>query len=225
MVTVLYATDLWKKTYPGASVGCMVLSNVFNPEQCEVLENSKRKLETELRTRFLSKEELSSHRPIMAYSNYYKRYTKSYHVLQQLESVVFKGKSIPCVAGLVEAMFMAELKNCLLTAGHDYAALKLPLKLDVAVGNEKYIVINGKEQVAKQGDMMIADTEGVISSIIHGPDSRTRILPDTRKAVFMVYAPPGISKKLVLDHLSDIHSYVKLISSNTEIELQKVYPV
>ncbi len=222
---MLYATDLWKKTYPGASVGCMVLSNVFNPEQCEVLENSKRKLETELRTRFPGKEALSSHSPIMAYSNYYKRYTKNYHVLQQLESVVFKGKRIPCVAGLVEAMFMAELKNCLLTAGHDYTALKLPLKLDVAIGDEKYILINGKEQVVKQGDMMIADAEGVISSIIHGPDSRTRILPGTQKAVFMVYAPPGISKKLVVDQLADIHSYVKLISANAEIELQQVYPV
>ena len=73
--------------------------------------------------------------------------------------------------------------------------------------------------------MMISDTEGVISSIIHGPDSRTRILPNTRKAVFMVYAPSGISKQMVLDHLADIHAYVKLFSPNAEIELQKVYPV
>jgi hypothetical protein len=93
---------------------------VINPEQCEVLENSKRKLESELRTRFSSKEKLLCHKPIMDYSNYYKRYTKTYHVLQQLESIIFKNKSIPCVAGLVEAMFMAELKNGLLTAGHDW---------------------------------------------------------------------------------------------------------
>jgi len=220
---MLYITDLWKKTHPGASVGCMVLYNVLNPGKCEVLESSKNKIETELRTMFTSKEELSSHFPIPVYSNYYKRYKKTYHVLPQLESIIFKSKEIPRVAGLVEAMFMAELKNCLLTAGHDYDALRLPLRLDVAVGNEKCILINGKEQVMKQGDMMIADAEGIISSIIHGPDSRTQILPDTRKAVFIVYAPPGISKKLVLDHLSDIHSYVKLISPNTEIELQKVY--
>lgn len=222
---MLSVTDLWKKTYPGASVGYMVLHNVLNPEQCEALESSKRKLETELRSRFLSREELSSYDPIKVYSDYYKRYTKTYHVLKQLESIIFKGKNIPHVAGLVEAMFMAELKNGLLTAGHDYDALNSPLTLDVAVGDEKYILISGKEQLVKSGDMMIADTEGVISSIIHGPDSRTRISPNTRKAVFVVYTPAGISKKLILDHLSDIHSYVKLISSNVEIELQKVSSV
>jgi len=220
---MLYVTDLWKKTYPGASVGCIVLHNVLNPRQCEVLESNKRKLETQLRARFSSKEELSDYNPIKVYSDYYKRYAKTYHVLQQLQSVIFKGKSIPCVASLVEAMFMAELKNCLLTAGHDYDALNIPLTVDVSIGDEKYIVMSGKEQIVKSGDMMIADTKGVISSMIQGPDSRTRILPDTRTAVFMVYAPPGISEKLVLEHLSDIHSYVKLISSNVEIKLQKVY--
>ena len=220
---MLYATDSWKKLHPGASLGCMIIENVLNLEQCEVLENSKRKLEAELRTIFTSKEELSGHFPITVYSDYYKRYKKTYHVLQQLESVIFKGSGIPHVAGLVEAMFMAELKNCLLTAGHDYNALKLPLKLDVAVGNEKYILINGKEQVVKTGDMMISDVEGIISSVIHGPDSRTRILPETRKVVFIVYALPGIPKDVVVDHLSDIYAYARLVSPDAKIERQEVY--
>ena len=222
---MLYATDLWKQTYPEASLGCLVLSNLVNPEHCEELANGKKQLETELRNRFSSKEDILGHKPIIVYSNYYKRFGKSYHVRQQLESIVFKGKSFPSVAGLVEAMFMAELKNCLLTAGHDYAALKLPLELSVAVGNEKYVLLNRKEQVAKPGDMMIADQNGVISTIIHGPDSRTQIVPSTQKAFFAVYAPPGITKKQVLDHLADIYAYVKLIAAATEIELQKVYPI
>jgi DNA/RNA-binding domain of Phe-tRNA-synthetase-like protein len=144
-------------------------------------------------------------------------------VLQQLKSIVFKGKRIPHGAGLVEAMFMAELDNCLLTAGHDYEALKFPLKLDVAMGNEKYVLMNGKEQIVKPGDMMIADTEGIISSIIHGPDSRSRIVSGTQKVVFVVYAPSGISKDVVFDHMSDICAYAKLVSPNATIERQEVY--
>ena len=219
---MLYATDLWKKTHPGASVGCMIIENVLNLESCEELENCKRQLETDLRAMFISKQQLSGHFPITVYSDYYKRYKKTYHVLQQLESIVFKGRKIPHVAGLVEAMFMAELKNGLLTAGHDYDVLKLPLKLDSAVGNEKYILINGKEQVMKPEDMMISDTAGIISSIIHGPDSRTRLLPETQKAFFIIYAPAGISKNEILEHLSDIYSYVKLISPDAKVELQEV---
>ncbi|GAI35107.1 unnamed protein product, partial [marine sediment metagenome] len=64
------------------------------------------------------------------------------HVLLQLESIVFKNKSIPKVASLVEAMFMAEIKNLLLTAGHDLDAIDLPIKLDVSSGGEKYIQIS-----------------------------------------------------------------------------------
>jgi len=219
----LDVTELWKKTYPGASVGVLVVSNVCNMEQCEELESCKRELETKLRARFLNVGDLSSDNSIKVYTEYYKRYSKTYHVLQQLKSVVFKGKSIPRGAGMIEAMFMAELENSLLTAGHDYEALKFPLELDVAIGNEKYVLLNGQEQIVKPGDMMITDTEGIISSIIHGPDSRSRIVPSTQKVVFVVYAPSGILKDLVVDHLSDIYAYVKLVSPNAQIERQEVY--
>lgn len=215
-------TDLWKNTHPGARVGYMILNNVVNPEQCDVLEQRKRNLETELRSKFVSKEELAGHFPMPIYSDYYKRHKKTYHVLQQLESVGFKGKSIPCVAGLVEGMFMAELKSGLLTAGHDIEALTFPLTLDAAKGNEKYVLINGKEQVVKGGDMMIADCEGIISSVLCGPDYRTRIIPSTRKAIFIVYALRGISEAAVADHFSDIYANAKVIGSQATIEQQGI---
>lgn len=223
MFCMLQVTEEWKQVHQGASLGFMLLKNVLNPEQCEVLETSKRKLETELRSMFMSKEELSAHFPISIYSNYYKRYNKTYHVLKQLESIIFKGKGIPGVAAIVEAMFMAELGNGLLTAGHDYDNLKLPLTLDAATGKETYILMNGKEEVVKPQDMMISDTVGIISSIIHGPDLRTRILPETRNVVFVVYAPAGISKDIVVNHLSHIYDYAKLVSPNAKIERQEVY--
>ena len=219
----LYVTELWKKTYPGACVGLMVLSNVFTIGQCIELEKRKCNLEINLREKFRNEEELSGHEAIKVYNAYYKRYSKTYHVLQQLKSIIFKGKSIPDAGGLVEAMFMAELKNCLLTAGHDYETLKFPLKLDVGMGNEKYVLMNGKEEIVKRGDMMIADTEGIISSVIYGPDSRSRITNGTQKVVFVVYAPSGILKDVVLGHLSDIYAYAQLASPNAKIERQEVY--
>lgn len=75
---------------------------------------------------------MSSIEPIKTYVEYYKCLKKTYHVLLQLESIVFKKKSIPNVSPLVEAMFMAELKNQLLTANHDMDTIKLPIKVDLA---------------------------------------------------------------------------------------------
>jgi len=88
---------------------------------------------------------------LQAYHTYYKRFDKTYHVQLQLESLVFKGKDFPNVAALVECMFMAELNDLLLTAVHDWDNLRMPLRLDVANGDESYTLPNGQEQVLKPG--------------------------------------------------------------------------
>jgi len=220
---MMQVSEAWKQLYPGAGVGVMVLDQVSNPAFSEALETEKRLVEAELRAKFADRQELVDSPILKAYADYYKKFAKTYHVQQQLESVVFKGKSIPAVAGLVEAMFMAELKNGLLTAGHDYQMLQLPLTFDAASQDEQYVLMNGKEQAVKPGDMRISDTSGVISSIIHGPDQRTRIAANTQKVVYVVYAPPGIAHKLVLQHLSDIHRYVKLFAPGVQMIEQQVY--
>jgi DNA/RNA-binding domain of Phe-tRNA-synthetase-like protein len=144
-------------------------------------------------------------------------------VFLQIESVAVKGKPIPRVAALVEVMFMAELKNLLLTAAHDLGAVRAPVRLDVASGAERYIMLNGQEQTLKAGDMMIADAEGVISNVIYGPDLRTRITPDTRDVLYAVYAPPGIGGGAVRRHLLDMQEYVLLVAPGAAVEALEVH--
>lgn len=206
-------------------MGILVMRDVANPKRHAELDDRKEKLESELRLRFADcdRATLKALPTIQAYSAYYKRYKKTYHVQLQLESVVFKGKSLPRVAALVEAMFLAELKNLLLTAGHDLAALQMPVRIDVAKGCERYIRLNGQEQQLKPNDMMIADTQGVISSVLYGPDYRTRITPETRQVLFTVYAPPGILEQSVYEHLEDIQANVMLVAAKAELETLAVY--
>ena len=196
-----------------------------NPEHHPVLDRQREKLENELRSRFgsLDRAALKALPVIQAYNSYYKRFKKTYHVQLQLESVVFKGKPIPRVAALVEAMFMAELKNLLLTAGHDLDVVKPTVRISVADGSEKYIRINGQEQAPQPMDMFIADTKGIISTVVYGPDRRTRITSKTKRAFFTVYAPPGIGEQAVAEHLRDIQTNVLLIAPEAEVELREVY--
>ena len=218
---MLQVSEPWRQSFPGAGVGLLVLGQVDNPAFNESLEAKKRALEQELRERFADRQALAADPVMRAYADYYKKFAKTYHVQQQLESVVFKGKSIPAVAGLVEAMFMAELKSGLLTAGHDCLALQLPLRLDVATPDEKYLLLNGKEQLVKPGDMRISDAAGIVSSIIHGPDRRTMIQSSTQHVAYVVYAPAGIGREAILRHLSEIYTYVKLFASRAEILMQQ----
>jgi DNA/RNA-binding domain of Phe-tRNA-synthetase-like protein len=95
-------------------------------------------------------------------------------------------------------MFMAEVQNMLLTAGHDFESLELPITLDVSRGDERYTLLRGQEQILKPGDMLMADRAGIISSILYGPDQRTQIKSSTRNVMFAVYAPQGIDEQAVL---------------------------
>ena len=218
-------SDLWKATYPNAHAGVLVMREVVNPPHHTELEKRKAALEEELRARFAGQDRaaLLSHPILQAYDAYYRQFKKTYHVQLQLESILFKGKSIPSVAALVEAMFMAEVESLLLTAGHDLDTLHLPLTLDGAQGTESYTLLRGEPQTPKAGDMMIRDSEGIISSIIYGPDQRTQITAQTRNVIFTTYAPSGISEEAVMNHLKQIQQNVEVIAPSAKVEMLKVF--
>ncbi len=215
---MLEASSAWKLAYPGAQIGILALNNVANPEVCPGLDLHKSALEDRLRQQFAgqTRQAIEALPAIQAYTAYYKQFKKTYHVLLQLESVAFKAKSIPRVAALVEAMFMAELESQLLTAGHDLDSLHLPVSIEVARGDERYIMLNGQEQILKPNDMYIRDQVGIISDILYGPDRRTQIRQETNRVLFTVYAPAGISQERLSNHLETMQAYVKLISPQTE---------
>lgn len=201
------------------------MRNVSNPAHHSELEKRKAELEKHLRDQFTGQDRatIASHPVLQIYGEYYKRFKKTYHVQLQLESIVLKGKSIPSVASLVECMFMAEVKNMLLTAGHDLDILQLPLTLDVTAGTESYTVMRGDVRTVKAGDMTISDQVGIISNIIYGPDQRTQITTSTQNVVFTVYAPAGIDERLVTSHLQDMHDYVTIVAPQAKVELLEIY--
>ncbi len=220
---MVIVSEAWKSGYPGAAMGILAMRNVANPEGHPELEARIEGLERQLRGQGAGRDALRALPAFQAYDAYYKRFKKTYHVLLQLESVALKGKPIPRAGALVQAMVMAELKNLLLTAGHDLGAVEMPIRLDVATGSERYVMYNGQEQTLKAGDMFIADARGVISDVIYGPDRRTRIAPETREVLYAVYAPPGIGAEAVLRHLEDIRAIVQLVAPDAAVEALKVY--
>ncbi len=211
---MIMLSDSWKSAFPDAHVGFLALDGVSNPTHHPELEGLKRDLEADLRARLggLDRKGLEALSVLPAYAAYYKPFKKTYHVLAQLESVVLKGRSLPGVAALVEAMFMAELKNLVLTAGHDLARLETPITVSVAAGTETYTTLRGQEQTLKAGDMAMADRAGVISSILYGLDHRTQITAATTSVLFAAYAPRGVGADAVARHLDDIVSLVRVIA-------------
>ncbi len=216
---MIQPTERWKSLYPNAAAGALVVRAPDNRPGSFALEQARRELEAELRSRFAGcgRSELIALPPIQAYNAYYKRFDKTYHVLLQLESVALKGKLIPSASALVEAMFTAELKNLLLTAGHDLDTLQGSVRLDAAIGGEPYEGLNGRPQALKPEDMFMADEAGILSSILYGPDRRTMITPQTRQALYTVYAPAGIPVDDIHRHLNDVAALILLAMPESEI--------
>jgi DNA/RNA-binding domain of Phe-tRNA-synthetase-like protein len=214
----------WRETHPGASVGLIAMRGVTNPASNDTLHDLAGELETEVRARLgtADRETMRAIAPLPAYAAYYKRWGQRYHVAMQLESVAQKGKALPRVAALVEAMFIAELRNLLLTAGHDLDALLLPVRLSVGAG-ESFTAPNGQNTTVKAGDMVITDARGrVLSAIITGPSDVARIGPETASALFYTYAPPGVDAAHVSAHLDEIEENVRLISPDAEVIVRQI---
>jgi DNA/RNA-binding domain of Phe-tRNA-synthetase-like protein len=212
--TLIEVAPAWREAYPGATLGLIAFRGVNNPATHERLNAVAAELEKDIRSRLgdAGRETLRAIPPLPAYAAYYKRWGQRYHVGMQLASVAQKGKAVPRVAALVEAMFIAELRNLLLTAGHDLDEIELPVRLGVGAG-EAFTAPNGQEQTVKPGDMFIADARGrVLSAIITGPSAFARIGPHTTSALFYTYAPPSVDSARVAAHLEEIERNVRLIA-------------
>ena len=204
----------WREHEPEASVGFLAISGALNIPDHPELQKAKKALEEDLRAQYagMERKALRKEPALAAYDAFYRRFRKSYHVQLQLESVVIKGKPIFSPSALVTCMFMVELKTGLLTAAHDFDVLELPLTAEIAEGEETYQKLNGTEQQLKTGDLYIRDQQGILSSVIYGPDQRTQILPDTINSIFTTYGPPGISASQIEGQLEILEGYIRLFA-------------
>ena len=224
-ISYIKVTDRWRETFPGGHVGVLLVRNVDNTGDATLLDERKRETESRLREKFagFSRGDFLELGVLKAYRDYYKPFDQTYHVQGQLESVVRKGKPLPNVSPLVDANFAAELETLVLTAGHDADLLEAPLSIDATQGGETFTQMNGSERLLKPNDMMMSDAQGVVCTILYGQDARTPISPDTRRALYVAYAPSGVPKTLVRGQLEAVHRNILLFAPEAEVEGLDIY--
>ena len=181
---------------------------------------------SDMRQRFegLDRKALKALKPMDAYTAYYKRFGQNYPLIQQLESTLRGDKQLEADSPFIRAMFLAEMNSMLLTAGHDIEKLRLPVSLRIANGDEAYISISGRETIAVKGDAYICDREGVLSSILRGPDERTRITAETTDALFTAYAPTGVEANAVLTMLDELERLIRLFAPESVTQYKGILP-
>ena len=188
------------------------------------LESRKRAAEALLRERYkgYSRKDFTALPVMGAYEKYYRKFGKTYHVLQQVESIVLKGKNLPNVSTLVDANFAAEVETLVLTAGHDVARLAGALTMDVARAGDEMTQMNGARKPLLEGDMIMRDANGVACSILYGQDNRSPISPQTSHVLYVAYAPPGVPGDCVEEQLREIEHNVRIVCGTGRTEQRRL---
>jgi DNA/RNA-binding domain of Phe-tRNA-synthetase-like protein len=218
------ASAEWRAAHPGATIGVLELSGVENAGSSAALNERKRDVEARLRERFtgMTRQELLALPVLSAYDRYYARFNKTYHVQLQLESIVWKGKSLPDVSPAVDANFMAEVETLVLTAGHDVTRLRGPIAMDVAQAGDQITQMNGNAKALRAGDMIMRDAGGVCCSIIYGQDNRSPITRTTTGVLYVAYAPAGVPAESVARQLEGIEENIRLFAPEAVVEQQRL---
>ncbi len=223
--TIHYSPS-WKAAFPRAVMGILIVGNAPNssviPSPLEALRMEKEELLKERYGSF-SRKELEKLPHLAPYVGYYKERKSTYHVLQQIESIAKGKRNIPAPSRHVLTMFMAELESGLLTAGHHLSALGEDITVDITEDGDTYTMLSGKEALLSSGDMCIRDTEGILSSILRGPNRESPIGENTEELLFAVYAPRGISPAAVEEHLRNIENTMNLYAPKKVVRLMEIH--
>lgn len=217
-------TDEWKSAHPGASIGLLEVSGVENKKVSSELEAYKREVENRLREKYQthSRQDFLSIPVMQAYVQYYKRFSKTYHVLQQVESIALKNKNLPTVSPLVDSNFIAEVETLTLAAGHDVSKLQGAVYIDVAKDGDQMTQMNGASKEIYAGDMVMKDEHGICCCIIYGQDNLSHISPETSHALYVVYAPAGVPVAAVEAQLKAIEENIRLFAPSAMAEQSHV---
>jgi DNA/RNA-binding domain of Phe-tRNA-synthetase-like protein len=218
------ATEEWKFAHPGASIGLLEVSGVDNTLASTELEARKREVEALLQEKYqgYTRQDFLSIPVMLAYVKYYKRCSKTYHVLQQVESIALKNRNLPAISPLVDSNFIAEVDTLTLTAGHDVSKLKGSILIDIAQNDDQMVQMNNVNKELYAGDMVMKDEHGICCCIIYGQDNFSPISPETSHALYVVYAPAGVPVEAVEAQLQAIEANIRLFAPLAVVEQSRV---
>jgi DNA/RNA-binding domain of Phe-tRNA-synthetase-like protein len=195
-------TPAFREAYPDGVFGALVAHGCPNRPRAAAIGDDQRIIEARLRERFPGNA-IDVDPTAIAYASHFRRFGVRYPVVHQAKTVI-AGRPIQSTSALAEVMFTAELDSLVLTSGHDLPALRDALMVDVAGAGDTYTKISGKEQVPRPGDMVVRDTQGIVASVLYGPDFRTRLQDDSTAALFGAWCPIGIPARVIEAHLATL---------------------
>ncbi len=152
------------------------------------------------------------------YFRYFKKFKKTYPVMQQFESVLFKDRPFPKFNPVTEIPFLAELETQALMGSHDADQTVGPIQVYLGQAKDPFPGMRGDEVHTYPGDLCARDDQGIILSMIAGADQRTFVRPDSLHVFHPVFGTPGQDRSELEGYLDLLAGYVSLLSPEAEIQ-------
>jgi len=206
------------KAFAGWRLGLLEFEGLGHRGSSEALDREVGSIEERIRAEYhgLGRRELATLASAAPYAAHFGRAGKAYPVLLQLEAVASKGRSIAFEDPLVRALFAAELESLLLFAGHDSATFASPLSLEVASGAHTMPTLGGALKTPPPGDLVLRDRDGIVASVLLGPDARTAIGTAANSAIFVAYVPPTIDTGAIRAAMGRLATFVAMICPDSK---------
>ncbi len=203
-----------KILYPRAIFGGLMAENLPSSKKHPSLEQAKRDLEGEIREDY---PDVDQDEVIRSYDTYYKKWGKTYPIEFQVKTIK-GGRNFPQVSALVDSMFLAELRNRVLTSGHDQDKIQSNLRFDLSDEGETYLKLNGKKQELPKSDIVLRDQDDILASVLYGPARKTSISAETTNPLYFAWCPYKLSESTVENHLMEIVRNLELVYGSFKYE-------
>ncbi len=151
------------------------------------------------------------------YNRYFKRYKKTYPVLQQFESFLLKDRPFPKYNPITEIPFLAELETHALMGSHDADRVSGDVEVFLADGKLPFPGMRGEEVHTYPGDLSARDDQGIILGQIAGADQRTYVRPDSRRIFHPVFGVPGLDSQALTPLLDRLEEYPKVVCPQAQV--------
>ena len=152
------------------------------------------------------------------YFRFFRKFKKTYPVMQQFETVMFKGRPFPEEDPVTAVPFLLELTTFVLSGTHDIDRLDGALTIFTPDAKLPFDGMRGDSTHTYPNDICGRDDTGIIFSMIAGADARTCAREESRHVFYPVFGVSGQEPDALRSAQTRMAEYAKLLAKNAQID-------
>lgn len=200
-----------RERYPEFISGFVSVSGVTIEPQVEGLEEEKRRVFGELKTKYSSVPVVDIPE-VRSYRTFFKAMgadPSSYRPAPEYLLRRVLDDRFPAINNLVEACLLATVEHWVIVSAYDADEIRGEAVVTTAAGPESFKLINGRELTPKSGEIVLRDDEKLICAYTLGDAKATMIKPQTSNVLVVLWNAPGIERERMDRALESVTRYAR----------------